>query len=133
MYFNQRNGTVGHLFQGRYKAIPCDRDPYLLSRVKYLHCNPVRAGMVKQPEEYRWSSHRTHPGVNKDRLVDTGIVWGMFSRDLKRGRRLYREYMREGEKIPKEEFYQTVDQRLLGDEAFVDRVRGRAKNGNITG
>jgi putative transposase len=57
MYFNWRYGTVGHLFQRRYKAILCDKDAYLVSLVKYLHCNPVRAGMVKQPEEYWWSSH----------------------------------------------------------------------------
>jgi putative transposase len=133
MYFNWRHGTVGHLFQGRYKAILCDRDAYLLSLVKYLHCNPVRAGMVRQPEEYRWSSHRTYLGLNKDGLVDTGIVLGMFSKDLKRGRRLYHEYMREEEKTPKEEFYQTVDQRVLGDEEFVERVRGRVKNGIVAG
>jgi putative transposase len=59
MYFNWRHGTVGYLSQGRYKAILCDRDAYLFSLVKYLHCNPVRAGMVQQPGEYRWSSHRT--------------------------------------------------------------------------
>jgi len=133
MYFNWRHGTVGHLFQGRYKAILCDRDAYLLSLVKYLHCNPVRAGMVRQPEEYRWSSHRTYLGLNKDGLVDTGIVLGMFSKDLKRGRRLYHEYMREEEKTPKEEFYQTVDQRVLGDEEFVERVSGRVKNGIVAG
>ena len=133
MYFNWKHGTVGHLFQGRYKAILCDREAYLLSLVKYLHCNPVRAGMVRQPEEYRWSSHRTYLGLNKDGLVDTGIVLGMFSKDLKRGRRLYHEYMREEEKTPKEEFYQTVDQRVLGDEEFVERVRGRVKNGIAAG
>jgi len=133
MYFNWRYGTVGHLFQGRYKAILCDRDVYLLSLVKYLHCNPVRAGMVIQPEEYRWSSHRTYLGIDKDGLVDTGIVLGMFSEDLKRGRRLYREYMREEEKTPREEFYRTVDQRVLGDEEFVERVRRRVKNGIAAG
>src|SRR4030042_2512027 len=129
MYFNWRHGTVGHLFQGRYKAILCDRGTYLLSLVKYLHYNPVRAGMVRQPEEYRWRSHRVYLGLNRDGLVDTGLVLGMFSKDLKRGRRLYREYMREEEKTSKEEFYRTVDQRILGDEEFVERVRGRVKNG----
>ena len=89
--------------------------------------------MVRQPEEYRWSSHRTYLGLSEDELVDTGIVLGMFSKDLKRGRRLYREYMREEEKIPKEEFYRTVDQRVLGDEEFVERVRGRVKNGIVAG
>lgn len=133
MYFNRRYGTVGHLFQGRYKVILCDRDAYLLSLVKYLHCNPVRAGMVRRPEEYRWSSHREYIGLNKDGLVDTGLVMGMFSKDLKRGRRLYLEYMREDEKASKEDFYRTVDQRILGDEEFVERVRGRVKNGILAG
>jgi REP element-mobilizing transposase RayT len=128
MYFNWRYGTVGHLFQGRYKAILCDKDAYLFRLVKYLHYNPVRAGMVRQPEEYRWSSHRAYLGLNRDELVDTGLVLRMFSEDLKRGRRLYREYMRKEEKISKGEVYRTVDQRILGDEEFVKRVRERFKN-----
>ncbi len=74
---------MGHLFQGRYKAILCDKDTYLLSLVKYLHCNPVRAEMVKQPEEYRWSSHREYLGMDKNGLVDTELLLGMFSEDLK--------------------------------------------------
>jgi REP element-mobilizing transposase RayT len=133
MYFNWRHGTVGHLFQGRYKAILCDRDAYLLSLVKYLHCNPVRAGMVRRPEEYRWSSHRTYLGLSKDGLVDTEMVLGMFSKGLKRGRKLYLEYMREQEKTSKDEFYRTVDQRILGDEEFVARVRERVEDGIAAG
>lgn len=43
MYFNRRYKTVGHLFQGRYKAILCDKDAYLLSLIKYIHLNPVKA------------------------------------------------------------------------------------------
>ena len=53
----------------------------------------------------------------------------MFSKDLRRGRRLYRGYMRGEEKTSGEDFYRTVDQRILGDEEFVERVRGRVKNG----
>jgi putative transposase len=129
MYFNWKYGTVGHLFQGRYKAILCDKDAYLFGLVKYLHCNPVRAGMVRQPEEYRWSSHRAYLGLKRDGLVDTGLVLRMFSDDVKRGSRLYREHMRKEEKISKEEFYRTVDQRILGDGEFVERVRERFKSG----
>jgi len=133
MYFNWRYGTVGHLFQGRYKAILCDRDAYLLSLVKYLHRNPVRAGMVTRPEEYRWSSHREYLGKNKNVLADTGLLLRMFSEDLKRGCTLYREYMRKEEKISKDDFYRTVDQRVLGDEAFVEQVRERVENRPLTG
>ena len=133
MYYNWRYGTIGHLFQGRYKAILCDKNSYLLSLVKYLHNNPVRAGVVRQPEEYQWSSHREYLGMNKKGLVDTELVLGMFSEDLKRGRRLYREYMGKEEKISKEEFYRTVDQRVLGDETFVERVREKVENRPLTG
>ena len=133
MYFNWRYGTVGHLFQGRYKAILCDKDAYLSSLVKYLHCNPVRGGVVRRAEEYRWSSHREYLGMKKNGLVDTGLLLGMFSEDLKRGRRLYREYMRREEKTSKEDFYWTVDQRVLGDEAFVERVRERVENRTLAG
>ena len=133
MYFNWRYGTIGHLFQGRYKAILCDKDAYLFSLVKYLHCNPVRAGMVGQPEEYRWSSHREYLGMNKNEIVDTSLLLGMFSEDLKKGRRLYREYMKKEEKVSRGDFYRTVDQRVLGDQAFVERVRERVENRPLIG
>jgi hypothetical protein len=71
--------------------------------------------------------------MNKNGLADTELVLGMFSEDLKRGCRLYREYMRKEEKISKEEFYRTVDQRVLGDEAFVERVRERDENRPLRG
>jgi hypothetical protein len=133
MYFNWRYGTVGHLFQGRYKAILCDKDAYLFSLVKYLHHNPVRAGMVRQPEQYRWSSHRKYLGMDKSGLVDIELLLGMLSEGLRRGRRLYREYMSKEEKTPKGDFYRTVDQRVLGDEAFVERVRERVESRTLTG
>ncbi len=133
MYYNWRYGTVGHLFQGRYKAILCDKDTYLLSLIKYLHYNPVRAGIVKQPEAYRWSSHREYLGLKKSRIVDTAQILGIFSEDLKKGRRLYREYMGKEERVSKEEFYRTVDQRILGDEAFVEKVKERFENTPLKG
>jgi putative transposase len=56
MYFNKKYGTIGHLFQGRYKAILCDRDRYLLGLIKYIGHNPVRAQIAKTPRNYRCSS-----------------------------------------------------------------------------
>ena len=61
-YFNRRYGEVGHLFQGRYKAILCDKDAYLLELVRYIHLNPVRAKIVREPEELgaleRWCKEK---------------------------------------------------------------------------
>jgi putative transposase len=58
--FNRSHERDGALFRGRYKAILSDRDEYLSAVIRYIHLNPVEAGIVKTPEEYRWSSHRQY-------------------------------------------------------------------------
>ena len=60
--FNRIHRHKGHLFQGRYKAILCDRDSYLMELVRYIHLNPVRASLVKRPIEWRWSGHGEYLG-----------------------------------------------------------------------
>ncbi len=123
IYFNRRYKTVGHLFQGRYKAILCEKDEYLLSLIKYIHLNPLRARIVKTPDEYRWSSH---PGyakkADKKNIIDTDQVLRMFSEDKAKARRLYRAYMSDGLTVKKDDIYSTIDQRILGREQFVDKV-----------
>jgi putative transposase len=122
MYFNRRYCTVGHLFQGRYKAILCDKDEYLLTLVRYLHYNPVRAKIAKNPEDYPWSSHREYADPARDGIVDTTLVLQMFAEDFGRARRLYRKYMEQETAVHNGDLYKTVDQRILGGEKFVDRV-----------
>jgi putative transposase len=122
-YFNRRYKTVGHLFQGRYKAILCDRDEYLLSLIKYIHFNPVRAKIVKFPDEYPWSSHHSYiKKREKTDGVDTEQVLRMFSEDKTKARKLYRAYMGDGIMVKKEDIYSTIDQRILGNEGFADKV-----------
>ncbi len=65
-WVNRREKRLGHLFQGRYKALLVERDNYLLELVRYIHLNPVRAGLVKQPEGYREEFHR---GVQDARIL----------------------------------------------------------------
>jgi putative transposase len=60
--FNRRHGLVGHLFQGRFKAILVDRDAYLLALCRYVERNPVAAGLVQEVGEWAWSSYRAHIG-----------------------------------------------------------------------
>ena len=56
-FFNIKRKRTGHLLQGRYKAILVEADAYATELSRYIHLNPVRAGMVRSPEEYRWSSY----------------------------------------------------------------------------
>jgi REP element-mobilizing transposase RayT len=63
-YFNVKRKRFGHLFQGRYKAIIVEADEYSLELSRYLHLNPVRAGMVKKPQDYEWSSYQCYTGLS---------------------------------------------------------------------
>ena len=127
MYFNKKYKTVGHLFQGRYKAILCDKDIYLLLLVKYIHLNPIRAKIVKSPEEYLWSSHRNYTGRIKNDTIDIDRILRMFSENKSQARRLYKMYINDGIGIKREDIYRMADQRILGDEKFVERVIERTE------
>lgn len=63
-YWNAKYDSVGHVFQGRFKCILCTKEEYLLELIRYVHLNAPRAGIVSQPEDYIWSSHRDI--LNKD-------------------------------------------------------------------
>ena len=64
-YFNIKRKRSGHLFQGRYKAILVEIDEYAKELSRYIHLNPVRAGMVEKPEAYQWSSYPFYIGKKK--------------------------------------------------------------------
>src|SRR4030066_1532561 len=65
IYFNVKHKRTGHLFQGRYKAILVDADEYAGELSRYIHLNPVRAGIVSKPEQYLWSSYQYYVGKKK--------------------------------------------------------------------
>jgi REP element-mobilizing transposase RayT len=69
-YFNLKYDKVGHLFQGRYKAILCDKDSYLLELIRYIHLNPIRYDFVKNLEKYPWVSYIDYLGKGKDDLIE---------------------------------------------------------------
>ena len=65
-WFNLRHGRTGHLFQARHDAKLCLDDAYLLSLIRYIHMNPVRAGLVSRPQEWPWSSSSRQPPGNSE-------------------------------------------------------------------
>jgi putative transposase len=65
--YNRRHNRVGHVFQGRYKAILVDKESYLLEVSRYIVLNPVRANMVRSVRDWRWSSYRATAGMTKTR------------------------------------------------------------------
>ena len=121
--YNQRYRKSGHLFQGRYKAILCDRDNYLMELIRYLHLNPVRAGMARDPGRYRWSSHEAYIGGKSTSgiAVEDGLkLWGAHRVPAIKA---YQQFIRDGLGAGHQEEYSEVkDQRYLGDDNFVEAV-----------
>jgi len=129
-YYNRRYATSGHLFQGRYQAIVCDRDAYLVALVRYVHLNPGRLKRPVDPWRYPWSSHRAYPGAAGPVQVETAVVLGQFGNHVGRARHAYRRFMADGLGRGHEaQYYATVDQRLLGDEAFIEAVDQKTGRG----
>ncbi|MBI1810395.1 MAG: transposase [Nitrospirae bacterium] len=125
-YFNKKYGKVGHLFQGRYKSYLCDKDAYLLALIRYIHMNPVRAGIVKNIDAYRWSSHRDYVAGGSG-LVTTTQVLRLFSGTLQTARKLYGDFMGEEAASDKKGIYQVVDQQIVGNDEFIEAVERRLK------
>jgi len=127
--YNLRYQSWGHLFQGRYKAILCEKDSYLLELSAYIHLNPVRAKLVKDPSEYPWSSYRDYLKGGSGGLVDGSFMLSQFSGVKGRAIRDYVRFVKDQMAVGhREDLYQVRNQRFLGDEGFVDRVV-RERNG----
>ena len=96
MYFNTRHKRTGHLFERRYHAVLVEDEGHYLEVSRYVHLNPVRAGIVKRPEDYIWSSY---PGYHRGRKtlpwLNYGRVFDEFG-EKKMAYRRYREFVADG-------------------------------------
>ncbi|SHH91684.1 transposase [Clostridium grantii] len=88
--FNNKYNYVGHLFQSRYNAELIEEDSYVLEASKYIHLNPVRANMVSNPQEYKWSSYNMYIGKEKEKLVNSEYILSYFKN---KDRELYKKYI----------------------------------------
>ncbi len=97
--FNRRYKRCGHLFQNRYKSIICEDDPYLLELTRYIHLNPLRAGIVKNISElkhYRWSGHSVLVGEAANDWQDTDTVLAYFGKRSKGAVKRYEDFIKNG-------------------------------------
>lgn len=117
--FNRRHGIVGHLFQGRYKAILVQKESHLLELSRYVVLNPVRARMAAHPEEWPWSSFSAclHDQLTPPWL-DIDWLLGQFGTQRTPARLAYQSFVMAGKDIPSP-LLATRHQLILGDDAFV--------------
>ena len=88
MYYNKKYNYTGHLFEGRYFAKLMKSNLQIFEASKYIHLNPVKAKIVKKPEEYKWSSYSMYIGNRKERLIYSKLLLSYF-----RTKKLYKEYV----------------------------------------
>ncbi len=119
--FNRRHALVGHLFQGRYKAILVQRDAYLLELSRYVVLNPLRARMVTSLDDWHWSSFPyVVESVKVPDWFDTDWLLNQFGTIRQDAIRAYRTFVMAGHGLPSP-LTQIRHQLLLGDDAFVER------------
>ena len=127
-YINRKKKRSGHLFQGRYKAIVVDKDHYLLELSRYIHLNPVRAGMVERPDLYPYSSYKGYVSSIKDEIVDCNLILSMFSK--KKAKSKYRQFVENSEAVenPFEEVYGGM---ALGSPDFIRELLAKIKEDRL--
>lgn len=89
-YFNKKYNYIGHLFQDRYYSELIESDSQMLDTSRYIHLNPVRANMVKKPEDYKWSSYCMYIGKGKEKIICSDKIL-LYLKD--RDRQLYQDYV----------------------------------------
>ena len=125
--FNRRYNESGHLFQGRYKAILVQKEAYLLELTRYVVLNPVRAGMVKNPEDWHWSSYNAMLNTELETVwLDADWTLGQFGQNRTKAIAAYQQFVMQGKGLPDPK-EKTKHQMFLGSEVFVGEYRQTAE------
>lgn len=154
LYFNKRYKRSGYLYQGRYKSILCQEESYLLELIRYIHLNPLRAGIIKDMESldnYKWSGHGVIIGKSEAKWQTTGEILRLFGKRKKEAIKTYKEFIakgrgtgrredlsggglirsiggwKEAERFKKTKDFWKSDERILGDGEFVTQVLEEAE------
>ncbi|MDD2273409.1 MAG: transposase [Desulfuromonadaceae bacterium] len=123
-YFNLKRKRVGHLFQGRFKAILVEADEYAVELSRYIHLNPVRAGMASKPEEYPWSSYHAYIGnTAAPEWLNTDFILGSFTGSADNARKKYQLFVEDliGKKH-ESPLKSTFGSSILGSGSFIEAI-----------
>ena len=122
---NRKHGQVGHVFQGRFKAILVQQDAYLLELSRYVVLNPVRAGMVKDTADWPWSSYQSMIGKSATpEWLETDWLLACFGKQRKRAIVKYIDFVRAGIGLPP--IWEALkNQVYLGDESFINSMKNK--------
>ena len=123
--FNRKHSRVGHVFQGRYKAILVEKDSYLLELARYIVLNPVRAGMVGSAEQWEWSSYQiTARLASSPDWFDREWILGCFGKNEKQAIKSYMQFVADRVQQPSP-WSMLKNQIYLGSDEFIEKVQNK--------
>jgi len=133
-FLRRQKGWIGHVFAGRYKSLCVEKEGYLLELSRYIHLNPVMAGLAEKPEGYKWSSYGYYTGKKEEpEWLNTDWLLAEYGKDRKAAWKKYREFVEAGvekpSEYPKEDI---IGQAILGSKEFTKKVIKRIKSGRKT-
>lgn len=130
IYFNTKTKRVGPLYQGRYKSILVQKDEYIHQLSSYIHLNPVRAEIVKDPVDYRWSSYRYFVSqIIPPKWLRVDLILTMFDTNPRKAKVLYRDFVLSG--IDKDKniiLNNTKEGCILGSDTFLESIKRKFVN-----
>jgi hypothetical protein len=125
-WFNRRHQRVGHLFQGRFRAILIEKESHLLQLARYIVLNPVRAKMVRSVDDWLWSSYCATAGRTEvPEFLTVDWILLRFDKDRDCAIRAYRQFVRQGREV--DVWGGLRAGVFLGSDQFVDQLRPRLK------
>lgn len=123
--FNRRHDRTGPVFQGRFKACLVEKDSYLLELCRYIVLNPVRAGLVNDPGDWRWSSYRATAGFSNVPAFLTAdwLLSVLGGRTTQEARRRYEAFVYKGIKEGERDLEKKLNEPVLGKKEFIRKIR----------
>ena len=121
-WFRNKHQIIGPLFQGRFKSILVDADNYALILSAYIHLNPLRAGIIRQLEDYPWSSYLDYLNLRNTNITDPSFILSHIDNNTFNSIKKYREYVIKYQdmKDPLKKSYHHI---ALGSETFIEKIK----------
>lgn len=123
-YINQTYGRTGTLWEGRFKSSPVSKDAYFLACCRYIELNPVRAGMVKQPKDYVWSSYNFRAEGKRDKVLDEDPIYKSLGKTAEERQSKYKEWFRKSISEDELNLIRLATQKggVIGNREFLDKI-----------
>ncbi len=125
MFFNIKYSRVGHVFQDRFKSEAIEDERYLMAVIRYVHNNPLKAGMAEKHEQYKWSSYNSYLIPEKSKLVDAKYILGIIADDEKKAIEEFKYFLNQEDESNFLDEKDTAIKTIVEGRAYLDNYMAK--------